>query len=293
MKFSRSVFLECSLCGSVPRVARRHKDCGNLDGILPPVSQQPASIEILGVRYARLSADEALARAEVLYERDEPAWIAVENAHGLNLAYSDPSFRAVLRRAELVLNDGKGVMLAALLNGRPFPADLNGNFFTPRLLARAASRGWPTYLLGADPGVAERAARRLQASLPQLTIAGVRHGFVAPDEEAEVCEKIRASGAGLLLVGMGNPLQERWLDRNLARSGARLGLGVGAFFDFQAGKVPRAPGWMNRLGIEWVHRLAQEPGRLWRRYLFGNPLFIYRVVRERLRRGRERVAPPR
>jgi N-acetylglucosaminyldiphosphoundecaprenol N-acetyl-beta-D-mannosaminyltransferase len=85
---------------------------------------------------------------------------------------------------------------------------------------------------------------------------------------------------------MGNPLQERWLDANMARTGTRLGLGVGAFFDFQSGKVPRAPAWMNRAGIEWLHRLRQEPARLWRRYLVGNPIFLWRVAGERVRAAR-------
>ena len=243
------------------------------------------AIELLGVRYARLTAVEALARAEQLYERDEPAWLAVVNAHGLNLAASDPFFREVLGRADLVLNDGKGVMLAALLRRRPFPVDLNGNFFTPLLLERAAQRGWPAFLLGADRGVAERAAAHLEARHPGLEVAGCRHGYIAPDEQEEVEAAIRDSGAGLLLVGMGNPLQERWLDRHLARTGARLGLGVGAFLDFQAGVTPRAPGWMNRVGVEWVHRLALDPGRLWRRYLLGNPVFLARVLREQARTG--------
>jgi exopolysaccharide biosynthesis WecB/TagA/CpsF family protein len=251
-----------------------------------------ATIDILGVRYARLTPDEALDEAEVLYDRDRPAWLAVENVHGLNISWTDPSFREVLSRADLVLNDGKGVMLAALLHGRPFPRDLNGNFFTPLLLERAAARGWPSYFLGADPGVAELAAERLRERLPGLRIVGCRHGYISPAQADVVLADIRASGAGLLLVGMGNPLQERWLDEHIARTGARLGVVVGAFFDFQAGKVQRAPVWMNRAGIEWVHRLAGEPGRLWRRYLVGNPAFMYRVVRERLGELRRRGPAP-
>jgi exopolysaccharide biosynthesis WecB/TagA/CpsF family protein len=252
-------------------------------GILRLVADRVTHIEILGVRYARLTPADALGRAEELYQRDEPAWVAVENVHGVNIAWSDPSFRSVLERADLVLNDGKGVMLAAMLQGSPFPADLNGNFFTPLLLQRAAERGWPVYFLGADPGVAEAAARVLRARLPALEVVGCRQGFILPGEEEGVVDAVRRSGAGLLLVGMGNPLQERWLDANMARTGARLGLGVGAFFDFQSGKVPRAPAWMNRAGIEWVHRIGQEPARLWRRYLVGNPLFLWRVAGERLR----------
>lgn len=239
-------------------------------------------VEILGMPFARLGPGEALECIEGLYERDRPAVVVHANAHTVNLAVSDPAYRDVLRRADLVLNDGKGVMVAALMRRTPFPADLNGNFFTPLLLQRAAQRGWPTFFFGARPGVARSVADRLSERLQGLRIVGARDGYVAPGAEADVLEEVRSSGAGLLLVGLGNPRQETWLARNLAATGARLGVGVGAFFDFQAGEVPRAPGWMNRVGLEWLHRLAVEPRRMWRRYLIGNPLFLARAARESL-----------
>jgi len=207
------------------------------------------------------------------------------NAHTLNLATTDSSYAEVLRNADLVLNDGKGVMLAGLILGRRFPADLNGNYFTPLLLDRAAASGWSIYILGARPGVAERVAEVLKAKHPGLAVAGTMHGHFSAVDEDDVVARIRATSPGLLLVGMGNPQQERFLARRLKDSGARVGLGVGAFLDFQVGEVERAPTWMNRTGIEWVHRLIQEPRRMWRRYLLGNPLFVWRVLKARLRGG--------
>ena len=235
-----------------------------------------------------MTPSRAVDLAEALFLRDEPAWIAVENAHAVNLATSDPPHLAVLRSADLVLNDGKGVMLGARLLGRDFPADLNGNFFTPLLLERAALRGWRTFLLGAEPGVVEHAAEVLIERHPGLVVSGTRHGYIRPDENEKVCETIRVSGAELLLVGMGMPRQERWTYENLTATGCRLASTVGAFFDFQTGHVQRAPAWLNRIGLEWVHRLAMEPRRLWRRYLLGNPLFIGRVLRQRLASGSHR-----
>lgn len=246
------------------------------------VDRDIPQMEILGVALAALSTEEALARAEDLLERPEPARVLHVNAHTANLAYADPDYRAVLERADLVLNDGKGMLVAARLLGGRFPADLNGNHFGPRLLARAAERGWPVFFLGARAGVAERAAGRLEQRIPGLEVCGVRHGYIAPNELDSVLAGIRASRPRLLYVGLGNPLQERWLDAHLDATGAQLGVGVGAFFDFQAGEVQRAPEWMNRAGVEWLHRLAQEPNRMWRRYLYGNPRFISRVLRQRL-----------
>ena len=244
-----------------------------------PVSHRFPTIEILRVPLARLTPEAALAEVERLYEAPEPAFIAHANAHTLNLAHEDPEFRGVLRRADLVLNDGKGVMLAARIHRDRFPADLNGNFFTPLVLDKAARKGWRVFFLGAAPGVAERAAEMLRDKHPGLTVAGTLDGYFESDEAA--IGAIKESGADVLLVGMGNPLQERWIDRCLDRTGARVAIGVGAFFDFVTGEVPRAPHWMNRYGLEWVHRLLQEPKRMWRRYLVGNPKFVWRNLKQR------------
>ena len=238
-----------------------------------------SKIEVLRVPIDRLMPTEALDAVERLHERGEPAFIAHTNAHTINLANDDPGFLSVLRNADLILNDGKGVMLAARILGSRLPADMNGNFFGPLLLERCAQRGWPVFFLGANPGVAQRAADMLMERMPALKIVGTRDGYFKTDEEA--IEAIKSSGAEVVFVGMGNPLQERWIDRCRDRTGARIHIGVGAFYDFITHEVPRAPAWMNRWGLEWLHRLFQEPKRMWRRYLLGNPKFVWRVVKQR------------
>jgi exopolysaccharide biosynthesis WecB/TagA/CpsF family protein len=242
------------------------------------------TIEILGVPLVRLTANEALDEIERLAESSPPVFVAHANAYTLNSAAGDPAYGDVLRRADFVLNDGKGVMMAARLLGDRFPADLNGNFLTPLLLRRVADRGWPVYLLGARPRVAAAASDVLTAAIPRLQVAGVHDGYFTPADLDGVIAGIRDSGAEVLLVALGNPRQERWLDEHLEKTGVRIGVGVGAFFDFQTGTLQRAPAWMNRFGLEWVHRLALEPRRMWRRYLVGNPLFLARVFRSRLAR---------
>jgi exopolysaccharide biosynthesis WecB/TagA/CpsF family protein len=238
-------------------------------------------VEILGVPIARLDADTALDEVERLYEDAEPQIAAYANAHTLNLAYRDASYRALLNSAGIVLGDGAGVMIAAKLHRAPLPENLNGSDFNPRILGLAAARGWPVFLLGGRPGVADRVAARWCDELPHLDVAGTAHGYIDAGRASEVAASIKASGAGLVMVAMGNPLQERWIAEHLPATGARLGIGVGAFFDFSAGEVPRAPAWMNRVGIEWLFRLYQEPRRMWRRYLLGNPLFLARVAKAR------------
>jgi exopolysaccharide biosynthesis WecB/TagA/CpsF family protein len=141
-------------------------------------------------------------------------------------------------------------------------------------------------LLGGRPGVAKRACSELTTAIPALQVVGVRHGFHAhPERDAE---SINASGAEVVLVGMGNPLQELWLHEHFSGlSRARIGVGVGAYLDFQAGVVRRAPGWMNRCGVEWSYRLAQEPRRLAGRYLLESPQFLLRALGEQMRSGIE------
>lgn len=218
----------------------------------------------------------------VLSERTEVGsrHLCYVNAHSLNLAYRDASYRDALSRAHLVLNDGIGVDLAARMRGRRFLENLNGSDFTLRLLTLAAEKAWRVYLYGGEPGIAEAARDRLCERIDGLEIVGVCDGFSSWTDE-QIVENIRAACADVVIVALGQPRQELWLDSHLPATGCHLGVGVGAFLDFVSGRVSRAPGWMNRLGIEWLFRLGQEPGRLWRRYVIGNPVFLFRAWRLR------------
>lgn len=244
-------------------------------------------LRVLGTWVDALSGDEVLA---ILSERARraPRHLCYVNAHSLNLAYRDEPYRRALSRAHLVLNDGIGLELAARMQGRDFPENLNGSDFTLRLLSLAAEKGWRVYLYGGEPGVAATAGDRLREAIDGLKIVGACDGYGAQTDEQVVAD-VKASRADVVIVALGQPRQELWLDRHLADTDCHLGLGVGAFLDFVSGRVPRAPRWMNRLGVEWVFRLVQEPGRLWRRYVVGNPLFLWRAWR--LRAGEWTEAP--
>jgi len=246
------------------------------------MNEELPSIEILGIPIACIDASEALMEIERLQQRQSPALVAYINAHSINLARENFSYRDVLVASDLNLNDGSGVALAARIQGRRFKENLNGSDFNVDILRLASRRAWSVFLLGAAEGVADTAAQRLKARIDGLNIVGTHSGYFKETSTEKVVAAIRASEADLVMVAMGNPRQEEWLAANLESTGARIGVGVGAFFDFTAGTVPRAPGWMNRFGVEWVWRLAQEPRRMWRRYIVGNPLFLARVVRSRL-----------
>mgnify|MGYP001189969624 CR=1 FL=1 len=205
------------------------------------------------------------------------------NAHCFNLRAGDRAYADALRRAEFLLPDGIGVELAARMTGGRFAANLNGTDLTPCLLARAAAQGLSVFLLGGRPGVAAAAAETLSRRIDGLRIAGARDGYAEAGDEEATLDAINASGADILLVAMGVPMQELWIDRNFSRIGARLTLGVGALFDFLAGVVHRAPAPIRKARLEWAWRLAQEPRRLARRYLIGNFAFMARAARHTLR----------
>lgn len=234
------------------------------------------TIDILGIPVVAIDKSRALDVAVQLLDGHVGSSLVFVNAHSLNLANHDLAYREALMSADIVLNDGAGISLAARLQGRKFPDNLNGTDLTPAILRLAAARGRSVFLFGAHPGVAEEAARRLTESIPGLIVADTAHGYALT--ESEVVGRIRASGAELLLVALGNPGQELWLARNLEQTGVRLGVGVGAFFDFAAGRVRRAPGMIRRARLEWMYRLALEPRRMFRRYVLGNPEFVLRVL---------------
>src|SRR5581483_3965594 len=157
------------------------------------------------------------------------------------------------------------------------PANLNGTDFVPTYLQRTKHR-FRIFLLGAKPGTAERAAQRLSALYPRHEIVGCQHGYFDTRQVSPIVARIRQTAADLVLVAMGNPKQELFIQENLEATGCRLGMGVGALFDFLAGSVRRATPGIRRWHLEWAYRLAQEPGRLVGRYLVGVPVFLVRVL---------------
>lgn len=240
--------------------------------------------DILGVPVGVLDADEALAVLNgALTVEGEPVSVAFANAHAVNLAARDARFRDALRGA-LVLCDGVGVDLAGrALHGSPFPANLNGTDFVPLLLEHA-ERPLRIAMLGARPPRLLAARAALEARFPRHQIVASIHGYREAAREAETVREIARSRPDLLLVALGNPAQELWLDRHLSATGARVGMGVGALFDFLSGDVRRAPRIVRRVRAEWAWRLALEPRRMAHRYLVGNAVFLARVALAR-RRG--------
>jgi alpha-1,3-mannosyltransferase len=236
---------------------------------------------ILGVPIFFGKASQAIEVIDERFERASTSIVAFANAHTLNLAYQDRSFVAVLRNA-IVFNDGIGVDIASLmLFGAAFPQNLNGTDFVPHYLQNTRHQ-YRIFLLGGRPGIAEQAGLHFAKQFPRHDFVGCYSGYFGENESTKIAAMIKASNADVVLVAMGNPLQEKWLASNLESTGATLGFGVGALFDFVTGNASRAPAWVRYLRVEWFHRLLHEPVRLAGRYLVGNPRFIFRIVGQRM-----------
>ncbi len=261
----------------------------------PHVEPRAGKIDVLGVGVDLLTVAELHAEIARLVRDGRLGLVLNVNAHCLNLCYEDPALRSSLNGADVVFCDGAGVMLAARILGGHIPARITYAAWIWRLADFAAAEGFSLYFLGAQPGVAQEAAKRLRERYPGLRIVGVRHGYfdhsAGSAENEAVLEGINATAPDILLVGLGMPLQERWLSQNRHRLDARVALSGGAVFDYVSGRVLRGPPILTERGFEWLARLLHEPRRLWRRYLLGNPLFLSRVLRQFLWRttGRDPV----
>jgi len=245
-------------------------------------------VRVFGVQFRNTSLPQAVtAITEPESAQDEMRRVFFVNADCLNLAYRDRDYHFLLHDADIVLPDGSGVRLGLKWLGTRMKDNLNGTDLFPHICERAAADGLKLYLLGGAPEIAQRTAQNMLQRFPGLQIVGCRDGFFGAEQTDEVIAEINSSEADLLLVGMGAPRQERWLSDHAARLTPRAGIGVGGLFDYYSGDVARAPLWLRELGLEWIWRIVQQPGDKWRRYVLGNPVFLWRVLLQRLSLGQK------
>ena len=240
--------------------------------------------DVLGIGFDNLTPEEALAEGVRLTEAGGFHYVVTPNPEFLLAARKNEPFRQALLGADLVLADGVGVLYSARILGRPLKGKVTGIGFAQSMLGWMAARGKRLFLLGAKPGVAEKAAANLTRSYPGLTVCGTHDGYFR--EDGPVAEAIRASGADVVFVCLGAPKQELWMVKNGPATGARLMVGLGGALDVFAGVVERAPEGFQRLGLEWLYRLIREPRRAGR--MVRLPLVLVEAAGQRLTgRGRQ------
>lgn len=206
------------------------------------------------------------------------------NAHCVNVLAADEAYGRAVRRCDRLFIDGSGMRLAARLGGVDITENVNGTDLFPVLCDVAARQGASMFLLGGRPGIADGAAQNMIERTPDLAVAGTADGYFGSgaDEDALI-ERINASGADIVLVGLGVPRQEIWITANRNRLKAAVVIGVGGLFDYYSGRIARAPAVIRAAGMEWAWRLAMEPQRLANRYLVGNVVFLARILSWRLK----------
>lgn len=256
----------------------------------PPNRSIPAGrrrlVSVVGAPIDAISWDETCAVIARWAQRRESRYVCICNVHSVITAQQDPDFHDVIEQADMATPDGAPVAWMMRRLGYRDQTRINGPDLMFRYCAQAAQRDERIFLYGNTPETLETLQQRLHMAFPTLQIAGCfspPFRALTPEEDAEIVQRINASGAGTVWVSLGCPKQERWMAAHRGRVQAVM-LGVGAAFDYHAGTLQRAPLWMQRHGLEWLHRFWSEPRRLGRRYLVTNTRFLVQVVKQLLGR---------
>jgi N-acetylglucosaminyldiphosphoundecaprenol N-acetyl-beta-D-mannosaminyltransferase len=255
-------------------------------GALPPVRSSPRrgfpTVFVRGIRFAVLSAEHCVKHVLQELAVSRGGTIITLNVDHLRRCGEDPLYRGVVERAEVSVADGMPIVWASRLQRTPLPQRVAGSDLIDSLTCAAAQHGYSVFFLGGNPGTAQATARLLAGRYPQLRIAGwydPRPGF---DQDSHAysatVDLLRNAAPDIVYVALGSPKQERFIQSARQVLPRTWWLGVGISFSFMCGEIPRAPGWMQRAGLEWLHRLAQEPGKLFHRYLIAGLPFAAKLL---------------
>jgi exopolysaccharide biosynthesis WecB/TagA/CpsF family protein len=248
----------------------------------------PQTISVLGVRFENLSMTEAVRKMVTLMQSADKVSdnasksgckvVSFVNANNLNIGFTNGQYKACLDHADLVLPDGSGVRMAAKIKHLCLKDNLNGTDLFPIFMSELNRLGASIYFLGGDIETNQKVQEKARVQFSNTLIVGGTPGYFSSEENDQVLEEINHHGADVLFVAMGSPRQELWVEQNREQLNCRLVVNVGGLFDFYSERIQRAPVWIRELGMEWVWRMICEPSRLWKRYVVGNPLFIFRVI---------------
>ena len=238
-------------------------------------------MNVLGVGISALNLDLAVARVTEALEQKRKGYICVTGVHGVSEAQTDPAFRSILNHSFLNTPDGMPMVWMGKIQGFGDMGRVYGPDLMLRISELSQKRGFTHFFYGGGPGVAEELKQKLESRFPGIRIVGVYTPPFRPlteAEEADLTRMVSQLKPDMIWVGLSTPKQEKFMAGHWERLEATLFFGVGAAFDFHAGRVRQAPRWMQRSGLEWLFRLCSEPRRLWKRYFKNNPLFILRAA---------------
>jgi N-acetylglucosaminyldiphosphoundecaprenol N-acetyl-beta-D-mannosaminyltransferase len=240
-----------------------------------------SKVNVLGVGISALNLDTAVEALRKALEENRKGYVCVTGVHGVSEAQKEPEFRRILNQAFLNTPDGMPMVWMGRAQGFRHMGRVYGPDLMLRLFELSQVPGFTHFFYGGAPGVAEELKHRMEARFPGLKVVGCYTPPFRPltrEEEAELERQVKAASPDFFWVGLSTPKQETFMAQHWEKLDAKIFLGVGAAFDFHAGRVRQAPLWMQRSGLEWLFRLGSEPGRLWKRYLKNNPLFLIRAA---------------
>ena len=244
-------------------------------------------VKVLGVGVDPFTVDSLHAEIKGICRNGKKSIVANVNVYALNLAYQQEWLKRFFNRSDYVFCDGHGVMLGARILGQRIPEKITYAHWFPLFCGFCEKEGLSLYFLGGRFGVAEKARENLIKQYPALQVVGIHHGYFDKvnnsAENQAVLVDINRKKPDVLLVSFGMPAQEMWLKENWDKINAHVALTGGAALDYMAGVSRRPPAWMTKYGLEWLGRMFYEPRRLWKRYIIGNPVFVFRVVKEAVR----------
>ena len=247
------------------------------------------SVRILDVKVGVMDRHSLVHHVEVLIQSKTKGWISYVNIDAVNQAVREPWLRDFINNSLFSYCDGMGVLAGARILGERIPERITLADCMDELCVTLEHMKARIFFLGASDTTVKRAVMALQLRFPGIDVCGSAHGYFDLSNGIDVQRQINSAKPDIVFVGMGMPRQEEWILKNSKNVDATLFWSAGALFEFLAGSRKRCPGWMARSGLEWVYRLAQEPVRLWRRYIIGNPLFMFRVLSSRL--GKPTLGP--
>ncbi len=244
-----------------------------------------ARSNVLGSPVDKMTMDDCINFFARVISANSHCHIVVVNAAKVVKAQRDRELHEVIHQADLVGADGVPIVWASRILGDPLPERINGTDLMERLFTESAKRGWRLFLLGARNEVITRAVENLRRDMPSINIVGFRNGyFESVEQERQVVQDINKTQPHILLLGFGTPMKEKWVKRHKDQLNVPIIHGVGGSFDIVGGLTKRAPKWMQQSGLEWLYRFLQEPGRMWKRYLVTNTLFVWLVFKAWLQR---------
>lgn len=243
-------------------------------------------VEIFGLNITNLTKKETILKIEDFIIQRTPKLIVTPNVHHINILQKDYEFSKVYSKAAMVLPDSTPLIFASRILRQPIKERVTGSDLLPLFCNFAAKKKYKLFFLGAEPGIAARAARILEEKYPGLRVTGTYsppYGFEQDKQEnLKIIKMIKITNPDVLFVGLGAPKQEKWALNYKEKLSVPVTICVGAAFDFISMKLKRAPLWMQRFGLEWLHRCIQEPNRLLRRYIAGNTKFLWLFLKELL-----------